>query len=174
MFMEPGREIPHVFVIPWHLFLSSGCADSGKYDNFWLNCAQMMSVCGFGVLQKHFQVIIDLWEIFVKPNVCKALNPIRTELCHANPSLSVKIAPKLRHFGAKHEQLYGYYGQNSVCAWTQFDVKLFQSLNQLISKVYRTWEGNSTSLCYPMTPVSIKRTRRFGRKMTIVGRIVPK
>ena len=84
-----------------------------------------------------------------------AWNVIRMELCRENPPLSVKIAPKLRHFGAKHEQLYGYYGQNSVCAWTQFDVKLFQTLNQLISKVYRTWEGNSTCHCYPMTLVSV-------------------
>ena len=88
-------------------------------------------------------------------NVCIAWNPIRTELCHANQPSSVKMAPKLRHFGAKHEQLSGYYGQNMACAWTQFAAKLFQSLNQLISKVYRTWEGNSTCHCYPMTLVSV-------------------
>ena len=107
-------------------------------------------------------------------NVCKVWNPIRTELCHANPPLSVKMAPKLRNFGAKIEQLSGYYGQNVAWTWIQFAAKLFQSANQLISKVYGTWEGNSTCHCYPMTPVSVQRTPKVGRKMTNVGRIVPK
>ena len=86
----------------------------------------------------------------------------------------MKMAPKLRHFGARNKHLDAYHGQKMACAWIQFDVKLFQSLNQLISKVYGTWEENSTCHCYPMTPVSIQRTPKVGRKMTNVGRIVPK
>ena len=45
-------------------------------------------------------------------NVCKAWNAIRMEVCRANTLLSVKMEPKLHDFGAKNEQLSGYYGQN--------------------------------------------------------------
>ena len=106
-------------------------------------------------------------------NVCKAWNPIRTELCHESTPLSVKMALKLRNFGAKQEQLSGYYGQNTACAWIQFAVKLFQSPNQLISKVYGTWERKFTCHCYPMTPVSVQWTSKVGSRMTKVVRIVP-
>ena len=97
-------------------------------------------------------------------NVCKAWNAICTELCHANPPLSVKMAPKLRNSGAKNKQLSGYYGQNTAWAWTQFAAKLFQCLSQLISKVYGTWVANSTRHCHPITPVTVQWTPRFGQK----------
>ena len=74
-------------------------------------------------------------------NVGEAWNGIHMGLCCANPSLSVKMAPKLRNFGAKDKQLSGYYDQNEAWAWIWFAAKLFQRPNQLIRKVYRTWEG---------------------------------
>ena len=88
-------------------------------------------------------------------NFCKDWNAICTNLCPENPPLSVKMAPKLRDFGAKNEQLSGYYGQNTASALTELAAKLFQSIYQLITKVYATWEGNSIYVCYPMTPVSV-------------------
>ena len=97
-------------------------------------------------------------------NFCKDWNAICTELCPENPPLSVKMAPKLRDFGAKNEQLSGYYGQNKACACIQFAAKLFQSLNQVIGKFYANWEGNFTCHCYPITPVSVQQTPSFGRK----------
>ena len=107
-------------------------------------------------------------------NVCEAWNDICTDICRANASLLVKMAPKLREFGAKTEQLSRYYGQNNAWTCIVFPAKLFQSPNHLISKVYSTWEGNSTCLCYPMTPVSVHRTPRFCRNGTNFGLIVPK
>ena len=106
-------------------------------------------------------------------NVCKAWNAIHTDVCHANPLLSVKIAPKQSNFGAKNEQLSGYYGQNKAWACIQLAITLFQSPNQLISKVYSTREGTSTCHCYPMIPVSVQRTPRFGRKWQILAVLCP-
>ena len=97
-------------------------------------------------------------------NVCESWNGICKELCRANAPLSVKMAPKLLDFGAKIEPLAGYYDQNKARACIQFSATLFQSLNKLISKVYRTWEANSTCLCYPMAPVSVPPMPKFGRK----------
>ena len=97
-------------------------------------------------------------------NVCEAWNAIRTERWCANTQLSVKMAPKLRNFGAKNKQLSGYNGQNKAWVLIQFAAKLFKSPNQLISKVYRTWEGNTTCHCYPMTPISVQRTPQFDGK----------
>ena len=97
-------------------------------------------------------------------NVCEAWNAIRTDIYHANAPLSVKMAPKLRNFGAKNKKLSGYYGQDKAWAWIQFATKLFQSLKQPISKVYEIWEGNSTCHCHPMTPISVWQTLNFGRK----------
>ena len=45
-------------------------------------------------------------------NVCNTWNAICMEVCRANTLLSVKMEPKLHDFGAKNEQLSGYYGQN--------------------------------------------------------------
>ena len=47
-------------------------------------------------------------------NVCKAWNAICTSSSYTNTQLSVKMAPKLRHFGAKYKQLPGYHGQNKA------------------------------------------------------------
>ena len=77
---------------------------------------------------------------------------------------SVKMAPKLLNFGAKIEPLAGYYDQNKARACIQFSATLFQSLNKLISKVYRTWEANSTCHCDPMAPVSVPPMPKFGTK----------
>ena len=77
-----------------------------------------------------------------------------------------KWHPKLRDLRAKNEQLSGYYGQNKTRAWIQFATKLFKSLNLLIRKVYITWEGNSTCLCYPMTLRFCPADARIWQKMT--------
>ena len=61
--------------------------------------------------------------------VGEAWNSICTEFCHANPPLSVNMAPKLRDFGVKNKQLPGYYALNKAHALIQFAAKLFQSLN---------------------------------------------
>ena len=90
-------------------------------------------------------------------NVSKAWNAIRTQACHANPPLLEKMAPEmLGYFGAKNEQLSDYYGHKKTWAWTQFGAKLFQILNQIISNVYGTCEGNATCHCYPMTSISLQ------------------
>ena len=49
-------------------------------------------------------------------NVGEAWNGIHMGLCCANPSLSVKMAPKLRNFVAKDMQLSGYYDKNEAWA----------------------------------------------------------
>ena len=71
-------------------------------------------------------------------NVCKAWNRYWKEVCLANTQLCMKITPKLRDFAAKNEQMSGYYGKNNAWVWIQFTAKLFQSLIQLISKIYTT------------------------------------
>ena len=76
----------------------------------------------------------------------------------------MKMVLKLRDFVAIIELLSGYSGQNRAWAWIQFAAKLFQSQNIFIINVYRTSEGNYTRLSYPMTPVSVQRTPKFGRK----------
>ena len=87
--------------------------------------------------------------------ICEAWNSIPTQASGANTPLSAKMAPTCGDDGAINEQLSGYYGQNKASAWIQFVTKLFVSLNQLMRYDFRTWEGNSTCLCYPMTPVSV-------------------
>ena len=74
-------------------------------------------------------------------NVCKALNGIRTEVCHANPPLSVKMVPKLRDLGAKNEQLSGYHGQNKAWAYIQFAAKLFKVLINSLARFLEPWRG---------------------------------
>ena len=140
-----------------------------KNDQFWLYVCPNNECESVQTTAEPFQSHNSFMS-----NVCEAWHFIRTELCHANPLSSVKMAPKLRHFEAKNEELSDYYGQNTAWAWTHFAAKLFQGLSQLIRNVYGTWEGNSTCFCYPMTPVSVQRTPKFGRKWHISGLFVPK
>ena len=140
-----------------------------KMTHIWPICAQIISVVWVQTTAKAFQS-----HNWLMRNVCKAWNTIRIEVSCANTPSSIKMVPKLRNFGARNEQLSGYYGQNKAWAWFQFAAKLFKSLNLLISKVYRTWEGKSTCLCYPMTPVSVQMTPKFRRKWHISGLFVPK
>ena len=152
------------FVIAWHPFQSSGHPDSAE------NLRILAELCP----NNEFVWVQTTAEAFqshnwLMRNVCKVCNPIRPKRWCANTQLSMKMAPKLRHFEARNKHLDAYHGQKMACAWIQFDVKLFQSFDRPISKVYGIWEGNSTCHCYPMTPVSVQRTPRFGIKMTNFG-----
>ena len=71
-FMAPGRRLSHVIpMTPISVQrtprFGRKMINVGHNDQFWPYCAQIMTVCAFRLLQKHFKVIIDLWWMFVKP-----------------------------------------------------------------------------------------------------------
>ena len=170
-FMEPGRGIPHVIVIPWHPFLSSGHPDLAENDTFLAHlcpdnqCVWVQTTAE--AVQSHNRLMI---------NVREALNAIYTEVSCANTPLLFKMAPKLPNL----EQ------RMSTCIYMGIMVKIWHghgfsllpnmviSFNLFMSNLYRTWEGHSTCLSYPMTPVSLQLTPKFGRECQFSCPFVPK